>query len=63
MPKQLRKIPFAGKVIVMFLINMMCTMSASAGAIHVSTNGNDNNPGDEKAPLLTIHKAVEMVMP
>lgn len=34
-----------------------------AGAIHVTTTGNDDNAGTADAPLLTIHKAVEMVHP
>ena len=33
----------------------------SAKDIHVATTGNDHNDGSENAPLLTIHKAIEMV--
>lgn len=36
-------------------------MSMSAKDIHVATTGSDSNDGSETAPLLTIHKAVEMV--
>jgi len=36
-------------------------MSMSAKDIHVATTGSDSNDGSEAAPLLTIHKAVEMV--
>ncbi len=35
----------------------------SAKDIHVSTSGSDDNVGTEDAPLLTIHKAVELVAP
>lgn len=31
--------------------------------IYVATDGNDNNPGTETLPLLTIHKAVELIEP
>ena len=34
-----------------------------ADDIHVATNGNDDNPGTTETPLLTIHKAMEMVRP
>ncbi len=38
--------------------------AAPAGAsIHVATDGSDLNPGTAEAPLLTIHKAVELVEP
>ena len=40
-----------------------CAITAGAGSIHVTPQGNDENPGTEEAPLLTIHKAVEMVQP
>lgn len=63
MPKQLKKVHSVWNTFIMFFVCMMCAMSASAGPIHVSTTGNDSNPGDETAPLLTIHKAVEMVEP
>ena len=34
-----------------------------AADIHVATNGSDDNPGTQDAPLLTIHRAMEMVSP
>ena len=63
MSKQFKGLPFKGKAIIMSFIGMMCAIAASAGAIHVSTSGNDNNDGSKEAPLLTIHKAVEIVNP
>ena len=47
---------------------MLCCMlasviTASATDIHVATTGNDSNAGTEAAPLLTIHKAIELVQP
>ena len=36
-------------------------MTASATDIHVATTGNDDNTGTEEAPLLTIHRAMELV--
>ena len=41
----------------------MNVMSVSAIDIHVATTGRDDNAGTEEAPLLTIHKAIEMVNP
>ncbi len=38
-------------------------LSAMSGSIHVATNGSDENTGSADAPLLTIHKAVELVEP
>jgi len=38
-------------------------LTATAGAIHVTTTGNDENIGTAEAPLLTIHKAVEICQP
>jgi hypothetical protein len=38
-------------------------MTASATDIHVATTGSDDNAGTEAAPLLTIHKAMEIVQP
>lgn len=38
-------------------------LTASAADIHVATTGSDDNAGTEQAPLLTIHKAVELVKP
>lgn len=37
--------------------------AARATDIHVATTGNDNNAGTEAGPLLTIHKAMELVQP
>ena len=42
----------------MLVFVMMASMAAD---IHVATTGSDDNSGTEDAPLLTIHKAVEMV--
>lgn len=39
------------------------SLTATAADIHVATTGNDQNPGTAEAPLLTIHRAVEMVAP
>ena len=36
---------------------------AQAADIHVATTGNDTHAGTAEAPLLTIHKAVELVQP
>ena len=40
---------------------LFALVTISATDIHVATTGNDNNAGTEEAPLLTIHKAIEMV--
>ena len=41
---------------------MACAvMTAVAADIHVATTGSDDNAGTEAAPLLTIHKALELV--
>ena len=45
----------------MTLALLIALGNISAKDIHVATTGNDNNLGTEEAPLLTIHKAVEMV--
>ena len=45
------------------LLLMVCCATASAKDIHVATTGSDSNDGSEAAPLLTIHKAVELVQP
>ena len=45
------------------LLLALCSVSASAADIHVATTGNDANAGTEEAPLLTIHKAMELVQP
>ena len=37
--------------------------SVMATDIHVATTGSDSNDGTEAAPLLTIHKALELVQP
>ena len=39
-----------------------CSLSARA-ALYVATDGNDADPGTSDAPLLTIHKAVELIEP
>ena len=39
------------------------SLTATAADIHVATTGNDQNPGTAEAPLLTIHRALEMVAP
>jgi len=39
------------------------TITMTAADIHVATTGNDANAGTEQAPLLTIHKAMELVQP
>ena len=44
-------------------IVMLAGTSAWAADIHVATNGSDDNDGTEAAPLLTIHKAMELVHP
>ena len=41
----------------------LCSVTATATDIHVATNGSDANTGTEQAPLLTIHKAMELVQP
>ena len=43
------------------LAMILCMGSISAKDIHVATTGNDNSDGSENAPLLTIHKAMEIV--
>lgn len=40
---------------------VLCALTVSANDIHVSTDGSDANDGSESAPLLTIHKAMELV--
>lgn len=45
----------------MCLSLILAVVGLSARDIHVATTGNDDNPGTEEAPLLTIHKAVELV--
>lgn len=42
---------------------MAAPLFVMANDIHVATTGSDTNDGSEAAPLLTIHKAVEMVQP
>ena len=44
------------------LMTCFC-LAATANDIHVATTGNDSNAGTEDAPLLTIHKAMEIVQP
>ena len=45
------------------LLLLTGALSATANDIHVATTGSDDNAGTESAPLLTIHKAMEMVQP
>lgn len=54
------KTTIARKLFVLWL-TALCAGSMTAADIHVATTGNDSNDGSEAAPLLTIHKAVEMV--
>ena len=42
----------------MLALTMATTFAAD---IHVATTGSDDNSGTEEAPLLTIHKAIELV--
>jgi len=55
------------KINILRALMPMCMMMfgtyAVANDIHVATMGNDANAGTEEAPLLTIHKAVELVQP
>ena len=44
-------------------LSLLAVTTVSATDIHVATNGSDDNAGSEAAPLLTIHKAMEMVQP
>ncbi len=47
-----------------FLVGFGClAASVQAGSIHVATTGNDDNPGNAEAPLLTIQKAVDICLP
>ncbi len=48
-----------------FLLYLMSSaiLPALAADIHVATTGSDENPGTEEAPLLTIHRAMELVTP
>ena len=51
------------KLTFMLCCMLASVMTASATDIHVATTGNDSNAGTEAAPLLTIHKAIELVQP
>ena len=56
------------KSLVMSTLMALCmmllgNMTVQAQAIHVATDGNDDNAGTSEAPLKTIHKAVELVQP
>ena len=55
--------PVWRKMAVFVLLIIAATVTATAQSIHVATTGDDNNPGTKGAPLLTIHKAVEVVQP
>lgn len=48
--------------VVFLLASAACSESAEA-AIHVAVTGSDSNTGSADAPLLTLHKAVEMIQP
>lgn len=39
------------------------SLAPAQASIHVSTTGSDANAGTADAPLLTIHKAVELIEP
>ena len=54
---------FLPKRLLIALSLMLCGMTAMANDIHVATTGSDDNAGTEEAPLLTIHKAMELVQP
>ena len=56
MKKQLTK-----KLRAIAIVMALSATAVSANDIHVATTGSDNNPGTEESPLLTIHKAVELV--
>lgn len=45
------------------LITLSFAAVAAQSAIFVATDGDDSNPGTIDSPLLTIHKAVDMVAP
>jgi len=48
----------------LLLASALCLSWAPAMAsLYVATDGNDNNPGTAEAPLLTIHKGVELLQP
>jgi hypothetical protein len=48
------------KIIFLSLMVLSMAVAAQARTYHVSTTGNDENPGSEKEPLRTIQKAVDM---
>lgn len=50
------------KSLVTAVFTVLSAMPAMA-QIYVATDGNDDNPGTNELPLLTIHKAVELVQP
>ena len=52
-----------GKTMLFIFLFMLGMTGIKAGAIHVATTGSDENAGTAEAPLLTIHKAVEVVEP
>ena len=59
----MKKLYLLKKLTVALCMTGLAVMSASAADIHVATTGNDSNAGTEAAPLLTIHKAMELVQP
>ena len=52
-----------GKTMLFIFLFMLGMTGIKAGAIHVATTGSDENAGTAESPLLTIHKAVEVVEP
>jgi hypothetical protein len=50
-------------LILFTVLTAVGTVKSVADNLHVATTGNDNNAGTQEAPLLTIHKAVELVQP
>ena len=48
---------------VFLLAVLSSTVISAQSAIYVATDGNDSNDGTSHSPLLTIHKAVEIVEP
>lgn len=50
------------KTFVISLLTFICYLNIRAQAVYVDSNiGNDNNPGSEKAPVFSIHKAAEII--
>ncbi len=49
------------RMLTLHLLLLLGVTFAQAADIHVATTGSDTNAGTEEAPLLTIHKAMELV--